>query len=50
MSRSVKNDYVTSEYMNFQLCTNPLMSCFEFGVEEVFKGQERRMIQYDQEE
>ena len=20
------------------------MSCFEFGVEEVFKGQERRMI------
>ena len=26
------------------------MSCFEFGVEEVFKGQERRMIYYDQEE
>ena len=26
------------------------MSCFEFGVEEVFKDQERRMIQYDQEE
>jgi hypothetical protein len=50
MSRSVKNDCVTSEYVNFLLCTNPLMSCFEFGVEEVFKDQERSMMQHDQGE
>src|SRR5215217_8128852 len=50
MSRSVKNDCVTSEYVNFWLCTNPLMSLLEVCVKEVFKGQEKRMIYYDQEE
>ena len=50
MSRSVKNDCVTSEYVNLWLCTNPLMSLLEVCVKEVFKGQEKRMIYYDQEE
>ena len=50
MSRSVNNDCVTSEYVNLWLCTNPLMSLLEVCVKEVFKGQEKRMIYYDQEE
>ena len=50
MSRSVKNDCVISEYVNFWLCTNPLTSLLEVCVKEVFKGQEKRMIYYDQEE
>ena len=32
------------------IVANPLMSCSKFGVEEVFKDQERRMIQHDQGE
>ena len=33
------------------LSTNPSNEVYEkFGVKEVFKGQERRMIYYDQEE
>ena len=51
MSRSVGNDCVLVEHVNFLLCTNPLMRMtLSFDVKEVFKGQERRMIQYDQEE
>ena len=38
MSRSVKNDYVTSEYLNFQLCTNPLMSLFRVWCGGSFQG------------
>ena len=32
------------------IVANPLMSCSKFGVEEVFKDQEREMIQHDQGE
>ena len=32
------------------IVANPLMSCSKFGVEEVFKDQERSMMQYDQGE
>ena len=36
--------------MSIYIVHYPLMSCFEFGVEEVFKDQERSMMQYDQGE
>ena len=32
------------------IVTNPLMSCSKFGVEEVFKDQERSMMQHNQGE
>ena len=38
MYRSVKNDYVTSEYMNFWLCTNPLMNLFWVWCGGSFQG------------
>ena len=38
MSRSVKNDYVTSEHVNFWLCTNPLMSLFWVWCGGSFQG------------
>ena len=38
MSRSVKNDCVTSEHVNFWLCTNPLMSLFWVWCGGSFQG------------
>ena len=38
MSRSVKNDCVTSEHVNFWLCTNPLMSLFRVWCGGSFQG------------
>ena len=38
MSRSVKNNYVTSEHVNFWLCTNPLMSLFWVWCGGSFQG------------
>src|SRR5215203_2758189 len=38
MSRSVKNYCVTSEYVNFLLCTNPLMSLLEVWCGGSFQG------------
>jgi hypothetical protein len=38
MSRSVKNDCVTSEHVSFWLCTNPLMSLFRVWCGGSFQG------------
>ena len=38
MSRSVKNDCVTSEHVNFWLCTNPLMRLFWVWCGGSFQG------------
>ena len=38
MSRSEKNVCVTSEHVNFWLCTNPLMSLLEVWCEGSFQG------------